>query len=106
MHMMSYSEDDSNAGQYRAKARGILRKMLQFKFVWFLHFMKDLLNEIAKVSLLFQREDITLSSAVTKLQAANYSLRHVADENWNSLEDFEAQLVDENVYKGEQLQML
>ena len=71
LHMMNYSEDVSNGGEYRAKAKGILNKMMQFKFVWYLHFMKDLLNEISKISLQFQREDVTLSSATTKLQSAN-----------------------------------
>jgi hypothetical protein len=80
-HMMNYSEYNSNAGQYRAKATGILRKMMSFKFVWFLHFMKDLLNEVAKVSLQFQRKDVHLSCAVTKLQTANESLRYLSDND-------------------------
>ena len=38
--------------------------------VLYMGFVKDVLNEVAKISLLFQREDITVYSAVTKLQSA------------------------------------
>ncbi|XP_052257937.1 zinc finger protein 862-like [Dreissena polymorpha] len=92
MDMMSYSQDDSNAGQYRAKAQGILKKMMQFKFIWFIHFMKDLLTEIAKVSLQFQKEDLILSSVVNKLQTSNELLRHLADNDGDSLKDFKIKL--------------
>lgn len=103
MHMMSYSEDNSNASQYRAKAKGILKKMMMFKFIWFLHFMKDLLKEIAKISLQFQRNDITLSSVLTKLQSANESLCYLSDNDGESLQNFWQNLENGNEYQGEKL---
>lgn len=55
---MNYAEDDSNQKEYRAKAKGIINKLLKYKLVWYMHFMKDLMNKIAKMSLLFQRENM------------------------------------------------
>ena len=41
---------------------------MEYKLIWFLHFMRDVLNEIAKLSLLLQREDVTLPSIMIKVQ--------------------------------------
>ncbi|XP_069122177.1 zinc finger protein 862-like [Argopecten irradians] len=77
IHMGNYVEDTTNKGEDRAKAKGIINKLRQYKLVWYLHFMKNLLKEVAKVSLLFQREDINTSSAVTKLQSTAVTLNHL-----------------------------
>jgi hypothetical protein len=44
-------------------------------------FVQDVLNEISKISLLFQRDDITVYSAVTKLQSAKGTLRQLFDND-------------------------
>ncbi|KAJ8317687.1 hypothetical protein KUTeg_005591 [Tegillarca granosa] len=83
--MENYAEDNSNRQTDRAKITGYLRKLKQHKMVWYMAFVKDVLNEISKISLLFQREDITVSSAVTKLQSAEASLRNLIDNNGESV---------------------
>ena len=88
VHLQNYSEDVSNSGADRAKAKGIIKRMLQYKFVWFISVLKDMLNELSKVSLVFQREDINTSSAVTKLQAAEIELRSQMDNPGQSLTEF------------------
>ena len=85
VHFQSYSEDASNTGRDRAKAKGIVNRLFQYKFVWFLSVLKDTLNELSKISLVFQREDINTSSAVTKLQAAEAELRGQMDNAGQSL---------------------
>ena len=92
MHLMSYAEDKSNKGEDRAKAKGMVKKLQEFKLVWYLHFTKDILNEMAKVSLLFQREDINTASAVSKLQSVNVTLRHLAENPGESCQQFEQDL--------------
>ncbi|XP_052223803.1 zinc finger protein 862-like [Dreissena polymorpha] len=102
MHMMNYAEDHSNGSEYRAKAKGILKKMMQFKFLWYIHFMKDLLGTISAVSLQFQREDLVLSSALTKVQSANESLHDLGQNDGENIQSFRNKLVG-NVYEGETL---
>ena len=99
IHMMNYSEDNTNRAEDREKATGIIRKVMQYKFVWFLHFLKDILNEVSKISLLFQREDISISSAVTKLQSATLSLRDLFDNKGEHQRSFKNEIQNGNQYK-------
>lgn len=106
LHMQNYAEDVTNREGDRAKAKGILKKLLQYKLVWFLHFLKDLLNELATVSLTFQRENINVSSALTKLQASELGLKHIHDNQSQSLDEFHDNINhdgDSYMYKGHTL---
>ena len=94
IHMSNYVEDHTNRAEDRAKAKGILAKIRQFKFVWYLYFMKDVLNEIAKVSLLLQREDIALASAITKLQACSIKINDLIANKGPQLTMFDIDVVD------------
>jgi hypothetical protein len=64
--MENYAEDVSNKAEDRAKVRVYLKQLKQHKMIMYMAFVQDVLNEISKISLLFQREDITVYSAVTK----------------------------------------
>lgn len=90
IHMENYAEDNSNKDVDRAKARGILKKMKQYKLVWFVHFLIDVLSEVTKISLLFQREDITLSSAMIKVKSAKQTLNNMKAHSGTNLQSFEA----------------
>ena len=86
------------------KLRAYLEKLCHLSLSVFLHVMKDLLNEITKVSLQFQREDVHLSSVVTKLQTANESLHHLSDNDDDSLHDFWVKVENGSKYQGQNLQ--
>ena len=82
VHLMIYAEDNTNRAEDRdEKAKGIITKIRQYKFVYYCHFIADLLGEVTKISLLFQREKINVSSAVTKLEAAHLSLNAMLNNN-------------------------
>ena len=97
VHLMSYryAEDNTNRAEDREKAKGIINKMRQYKFVFYFHFIADLLGEVTKISLLFQREDINVSSAVTKLEAAHLSLNAMLNNNGTYLDAFDNDVDDE-----------
>lgn len=67
-HLESFHENTKNKDQERAKAKRYLQKLKGLKFLWYMHFMIDLLNEIAKPSLLMQRDDVTVSQVVKKVE--------------------------------------
>lgn len=92
IHLQSYIEDKTNKSEDRAKSTGILKKILQYKLVWFLHLLKDILSEVTNVSLLLQREDITLPSIVTKVQSAQLSLRDMMDHPGHNHQIFQDEL--------------
>ncbi|WAR30072.1 LOW QUALITY PROTEIN: ZN862-like protein [Mya arenaria] len=83
--MENYAEDNTNRTQDKAKVKGYLNKLRQHKMVLYIAFVKDVLNEVSKVSLLFQREYITVSSAVTKLQRASSVQRNMIDNEGDQL---------------------
>ena len=66
--MENYAEDNTNRAQDKTKVKGYLNKLRKHKMVLYIALVKDILDVVNKVSLLFQRENITVSSAVTKLQ--------------------------------------
>ena len=102
-HMSNYAEDNSNRGEDRAKAKGIIKKLCQYKLVYYLYFLKDVLSEVSRVSLLFQREDINVSSAVTVLESCNSVLTNMAQNPGITLAQFPND-VNGTQFHGETLQ--
>lgn len=92
IHLQSYIEDKSNKAEDRAKGKGILKKVMEYKLIWFLHFMRDLLNEIAKLSLLLQREDVTLPSIMIKVRSVQLALSEMMDNPGCNLQRFQEEL--------------
>ena len=104
MHLMSYAEDNSNRGEDKAKAKGTLRKLREYKLVWYLHFMKDVLRELARLSLSFQSEDLNMSRTLTKLKSTVIALENLErEEDGQSLKEFYSELTDEANYKEHKL---
>ena len=104
MHLMSYAEDNSNRAEDKAKAKGILRKLREYKLVWYLHLMKDVLIELARLSLSFQSEDLNMSTILTKLKSTVIALGNLErEEDGQSLKEFYSELTDEANYKEHKL---
>ncbi|WAR01280.1 hypothetical protein MAR_007838 [Mya arenaria] len=91
-HMQNYAEDVTNRDSDRAKAKGILKKLLQCKFSWFLHFFVW--------TLMF----------VVQLQASELNfLKHIHANQSQSLNEFHNKVHLENdtdryMYKDNTLQ--
>ncbi|KAK6191936.1 hypothetical protein SNE40_003508 [Patella caerulea] len=101
-HMSNYASGNTNKGEDRAKTQGYIKKLTQFKFIWYLYFIKDVLSEVSRVSLLFQRDDIDVSSAVTKIKSTQISLQQMIDNPGAQLQSFNND-VSGNSYKGQTL---
>ena len=86
IHLQSNIEDKANKSEDRAKGKGILKKIMTYKVVWCLHFLKDVLTEIPKFTLLLQRKDITLPSVMNKIQSAQLTLCDDGSSWWQSSE--------------------
>lgn len=88
MHLMNYAEDNSNKGEDRAKAKGNIKRLTEYKFVWYMYFLKDVLSEVSRVSLLFQRNDINVASAMGILQTTKLTLEDMKDNAGPQLQEF------------------
>ena len=102
VHLQHYGKDPANPGDLKAKAKGILKKMTRYKCLWYLHFMKDVLTEVSRVSLMFQRDDLHISSVVSKLQSVHDTLRCMVNNPGENLKQFLGK-VEEGQYKEQKL---
>lgn len=94
-HLESFHENTKNKDQDRAKAKGYLLKLKRLKFLWYMHFMLDLLNEIAKLSLLMQRDDVTVSQVVKKVEIVCSEIYILLNGNGDNLTEFYETLIDD-----------
>jgi len=96
--MENYAEDNTNRAQDKTKVKGYLNKLRKHKMVLYIALVKDILDVVNKVSLLFQRENITVSSAVTKLQSATSVLRNMIDNERDQLVEIRNEIVDRKLH--------
>jgi len=85
---MNYAEDNSNKSEDRAKAKGIIKRLTEYKFVWYMYFLKDVLSEMSRVSLLFQRNHINVASTMGILQTTKLTLEDMKDNAGPQLQEF------------------
>ena len=102
-HLSTFAETAGNPPADKAKARGILNKISQYKFVATLYWVPDVLDEIAKVSLLMQRNDVTVPSLLRKLNTVQQQLNHLATHPGPSCRLLDQAIGDNGDYKGVQL---
>ncbi|XP_023930781.1 zinc finger protein 862-like [Lingula anatina] len=88
VHLESYASDMTNRAEDRAKARGINNRLLQYKVVLYMHFLLDVFDQMSQLSLLFQRDDITVPSVVLKCEHVQLMLTSLLTVNGSYLESF------------------
>lgn len=86
-HLENYASDTKNRGEDRATAKGILNKMLQYKFVWYIHFLRDVLNELQCSYYQFSFSE-RVSSAISKLQVSELVLQNLIGNRGQCIRDF------------------
>lgn len=106
LYLEQYASDNANRAEDRAKATGIRRKLLEHKFVHYMPLLLDIFNEVSKVSLLFQRDDVTVPTAMAKLESVMLMLTSMEDLEVNGfyLTEFIDEMAGGMVYKEQTLQ--
>lgn len=107
IHLENYATDTSNRPEDRAKARGIHTQLLLYQVILYMHFVMDIFvmdisDQMAQLSLLFRRDDITVPSVVMKIEHVQLMLTSLFTVDGPNLESF-YQEVNGNLYKGESL---
>ena len=59
----------NSAGTEKAKAKGWLKKITNYKFFYFIHFYLDLISQLSKVAYAFQESSVTLSDVLDTVSA-------------------------------------
>ena len=52
---------ETSSAQMQGRAKTYSKKLKSFKFLKFMHLLLDVIKEVSKASLLFQRDDVTVS---------------------------------------------
>lgn len=70
------------------KEKGIIKRLTEYKFVWYMYFLKDVLSGVSRVRLLFQRNDINVASTMGILQTTKLTLEDMKDTAGPQLQEF------------------
>ena len=87
IHLQRYIEDKSNKAEDRAEGKGILKKVMQYKLIWFLHFMRDILMKLQS-----SRCNPSKLSIMSKVQSVQLALREMMDNSGCNLQMFQDEL--------------
>lgn len=70
------------------KEKGIIKRLTEYKFVWYMYFLNDVLSGVSRVRLLFQRNDINVASTMGILQTTKLTLEDMKDTAGPQLQEF------------------
>ncbi|XP_057791342.1 uncharacterized protein LOC131008485 [Salvia miltiorrhiza] len=79
--------DETTNSEVRSTARGLLRKMNDFEFVFVMHLMKYLLGITNKLSYALQRRDQNIVQAMTLIDAVKSQLHDFRNTGWEIICD-------------------
>lgn len=82
-----------------AKAKGWLKKLQSFKFVWHTALYTDMLTELSSLSLLFQRDNVNLPDVVDGVRMTQQVLNEMSTSDGPKVRDVIRQL-EGTIYKG------
>ena len=77
VHFENHASDPNDreaSALMKGRARAIHRSLTQYKMVMFIHLVLDILQELKQLSLLFQRDGLTLQMVSDGLQTTTLSL--------------------------------
>ena len=99
LHMDNLAGSQSTPAATRGKAMLVVKEMKSIKFMVFCHFLTDIFEQLASLSLEFQRDDLILPSAITALNdcMATLELMKADPLPGGSLEDCYKCLEQQNV---------
>lgn len=90
MHFQRASEARHNSAELQDRATNHAKKLTSYLFVKFLHFLLDIIQQVSKVSLVFQRDDSTISALVQdKINTLTASLDALKIRSGQHLRSFE-----------------
>ena len=90
---------DSRA-QMQGRAKNYSKKLKSFEFLKFMHLLLDVINEVSKASLFFQRDDVTVSAVQLKIDTLCGALDAMNLRPGEHVRSFCAEITDDNVFKG------
>ncbi|KAJ4948497.1 hypothetical protein JOQ06_020031 [Pogonophryne albipinna] len=94
--------------EVRGRAAFLRNRLRDYRILRFLHFLRDLLHVIASLSLIFQKDSLTVNGMLDALETANLELTALKQSPGSKLAEFTAALQRDStgleaMYKGTKL---
>jgi len=103
-HFEHIRESRSGTAEVQARATWISKKLKDYKFLYTVFFVLDILEVLSVLSLKFQQDDLTLSAMFDAISTANLSLIELRTVNGRELSDFLGKVdAQKKTYKDIQL---
>ena len=96
---VSQSKPGETTAEVRGRAVFLANKLKDFRILHFIHFMLDLLDVIARLSLEFQKDNLTVSSMLDALEVAQLELTALTLKPGEHLQKF-TDAIENKSYKG------
>lgn len=100
MHFQHASQARDSSAEMQGRATNYAKKLTSYVFVKFLHFLLDIIQQVSKVSLVFQRDDSTIALVQDKINTLTASLDALKLRSGQHLRSFEQSVCADNSFNG------
>lgn len=100
IHFEHASQARDSSAQMQGRAKNYSKKLKSFKFLKFMHLLLDVIKDVSKASLFFQRDDVTVSAVQLKIDTLCGALDAMNLRPGEHVRSFCAEITDDNVFKG------
>ena len=88
------------SAEMQGRRRNLARKLKAYKFQLRLHLMWDILEEISRISLIFQKDSISISQVKAEIERASKALENMRRRPGRHLAGFQEEVGDGTMFKG------
>ena len=99
LHFEHASQARDSSAEMQGRATNYSKKLKSFKFLKFMHLLLDVVKEVSKVSLLFQRDDVTVSAVQLKIDTLCGALDAMNLRPGEHVRSFCVEITDDNMFK-------
>lgn len=99
-HFEHTAEARDASAEMQGRGRNLARKLRAYKFQLHLQLMWDILEEISRISLTFQKDSISISQVKAETERASQALENMRRRSGRHLAGFQEEVGDGTMFKG------
>jgi len=99
-HFEHTAEARDASAEMQGRGRNLARKLRAYKFQLHLHLMWDILEEISRISLTFQKDSISISQVKAETERDSQALENMRRRSGRHLAGFQDEVGDGTMFKG------
>lgn len=99
-HFEHTAEARDSSAEMQGRGRNLSKKLKAYKFQLHLHLMWDILEEISKISLIFQKDNISISQVKAEIERASQALENMKRRPGKHLASLKEEVGDATLFRG------